>query len=188
MIGGEGVDRVLVHLGIHSVLPGDPRLWCRPARENGGPSGTPAHSSRLGTLDQGPLRTPPVRVDSAPHRGSNQIDRRPTRESTNVDVLSNVLQAVRLTGAVYFDIDASSPWVGESPGTQEIAAAIMPGAEHVISFHAVISGSCWATLSDGSAPPLQVEGGDVIVFPHGAPNVLSSSRGERGVPNMAMYY
>lgn len=105
-----------------------------------------------------------------------------------MDVLSNVLQAVRLTGAVYFDIDASSPWVGESPGTEEIAAAIMPGAEHVISFHAVISGSCWAAMSDDSLPPVLVESGDVIVFPSGAPNVMSSSRGDRSVPNMAMYY
>lgn len=105
-----------------------------------------------------------------------------------MDVLSNVLQAVRLTGAVYFDIDASSPWVGESPGTRQIAAAIMPEAEHVISFHAVISGSCWAAMSDDSVPPIKVEGGDVIVFPRGAPNVLSSARGERSVPNMAMYY
>jgi AraC-like DNA-binding protein len=105
-----------------------------------------------------------------------------------VDVLSNVLHAVRLTGAIYFDIDASSPWVGESPGTRQIAAAIMPGAEHIISFHAVMSGSCWAALGDGSLPPVLIEEGDVIVFPGGDPNVLSSSRGERSEPNMAMYY
>lgn len=72
-----------------------------------------------------------------------------------MDVLSDLLRAVRLTGAIYFDIDASSPWVGESPGTAEIAAAVIPGVEHVISFHAVLSGSCWAALGDGSAPPLR---------------------------------
>ena len=69
-----------------------------------------------------------------------------------MDVLSDVLRAVRLNGAVYFDIDAGCPWTGESPGTSEIAAAVMPGAEHVISFHAILSGSCWVALSDGSAP------------------------------------
>jgi AraC-like DNA-binding protein len=106
-----------------------------------------------------------------------------------VDVLSDVLRVVRLTGAVYFDIDASCPWVGESPGTAEIAAAIMPGVEHVISFHAVMSGSCWAALGDGSAPPQQLNAGDVVVFPGGAPNVMSSSPGTRGDPNpLAMYY
>jgi len=106
-----------------------------------------------------------------------------------MDVLSDLLRAVRLTGAIYFDVDASSPWVGESPGTAEIAAAVMPGVEHVISFHAVLSGSCWAALADGSAHPLRVNAGDVVVFPGGAPNVMSSLPGARAEPNpIAMYY
>jgi AraC-like DNA-binding protein len=106
-----------------------------------------------------------------------------------MDVLSDVLRAVRLTGAVFFDIDASSPWVGESPGTAEIAAAVMPGVEHVISFHAVLSGSCWAALGDGSEPAVRLNAGDVVVFPHGAPNVMSSSFGARGKPSpLTMYY
>jgi AraC-like DNA-binding protein len=106
-----------------------------------------------------------------------------------MDVLSDVLAAVRLTGAIFFDIDASSPWVGESPGTKEISAAIMPQAEHVISFHAVMSGGCWATLGDQDAPWTRIEAGDVVVFPRGGPNVLSSSPGTRGELNpLAMYY
>jgi AraC-like DNA-binding protein len=104
-----------------------------------------------------------------------------------MDVLSDVLRAVRLTGAVYFDIDASSPWVGESPDTRQIAASVMPGVEHVVSFHAVMSGSCWAALGDGSAPPLRLDAGDIVVFPSGAPNVMSSSLGARGEPNLAIY-
>ena len=105
-----------------------------------------------------------------------------------MDVLSDVLRAVRLTGAIYFDIDAGAPWVGESPSTAEIAAAVMPGSEHVISFHAVISGSCWASLTDGTLPPVRVDAGDVVVFPGGARNVMSSWPGARAEPNMAMYY
>lgn len=31
------------------------------------------------------------------------------------DVLSDVLRAVRLTGAVYFDFELSEPWVLEAP-------------------------------------------------------------------------
>ena len=105
-----------------------------------------------------------------------------------MDVLSDVLGAVRMTGAIFFDIDAGSPWIGESPETSAIATAIMPGAEHVISFHAVLSGSCWAAISNAGAPPVLVDEGDVVLFPTGAPNVLSSAPGVRGVPNMAMYY
>ncbi|RYE37672.1 MAG: AraC family transcriptional regulator, partial [Hyphomicrobiales bacterium] len=34
-----------------------------------------------------------------------------------MDILSDVLRAVRLSGALFFDIRASSPWVGASPNT-----------------------------------------------------------------------
>jgi AraC-like DNA-binding protein len=105
-----------------------------------------------------------------------------------MDVLSDVLGAIRLTGAIFFDIDAGEPWVGESPPTEAIAAAIMPEAQHIISFHAVLSGACWANLADGSVPPVRVEAGDVVLFPKGSSNVLSSRQGERGQPDMAMYY
>ena len=37
------------------------------------------------------------------------------------DVLSDVLRAVRLTGAVYFDFELSSPWVADAPPSREIA-------------------------------------------------------------------
>ena len=81
-----------------------------------------------------------------------------------------------------------TPWTGKSPGTAEIATAVMPGVEHIISFHAILSGSCWAALSDGSAPALNLTAGDVVVFPGGAPNVMGSEAGARGEPDMAMYY
>lgn len=105
-----------------------------------------------------------------------------------MDVLSDVLGAVRLTGAVYFDIDAGCPWVGESPDGGEIRAAVMPSAQHVIQFHAVLAGSCWAAVADRPDTAVQVNAGDVVVFPHGSPNTMSSARGLRGKPDMAMYY
>jgi AraC-like DNA-binding protein len=105
-----------------------------------------------------------------------------------MDILSDVLRAVRLSGALFFDIRASSPWVGASPSTADIAAAVMPGVEHVISFHAVISGSCWAALDKDPAPPIRMNPGDVVIFPGGAPNIMSSSPGGTGQPNMGIYY
>jgi Cupin len=47
----------------------------------------------------------------------------------STDVLSDVLRAVRLTGAVYFDFELSSPWVAEAPPSREIAATVMPGVQ-----------------------------------------------------------
>jgi AraC-like DNA-binding protein len=63
----------------------------------------------------------------------------------------------------------------------------MPGAEHVIHFHAVMSGNCWAGLSNESQPQVLAHPGDIIIFPKGHANVLSSTPGERDTPNMSMY-
>ena len=48
------------------------------------------------------------------------------------DVLSDVLGAVRLTGAIYFDFSLTAPWVAEAPPSHEIAGIVMPGSERVI--------------------------------------------------------
>lgn len=97
------------------------------------------------------------------------------------DTLSDVLRAVRLTGAVYFSIHASAPWVAETPPSREIGPHIMPGVEHVIEYHVVTAGSCWGGLRDEA--PIRLEAGDVIVFPQGDAHVLSSAPGMRGGPD-----
>jgi AraC-like DNA-binding protein len=101
------------------------------------------------------------------------------------DVLSDVLRAVRLTGAVFFDFELSSPWVAEAPPSREIAAKVMPGAQRVIEYHLIARGSCWAHAI-GDEPTLLREG-DVIVFPQGDAHVLASAPGMRAEPNMTMF-
>lgn len=98
-----------------------------------------------------------------------------------VDPLSDVLHAVHLTGAVFFDIDARAPFVAAAPPSRTIAPHVLRGAEHAIEFHVVTAGACWGGLADG--PPLRLEAGDVIAFPHGDAHVLSSAPGMRGPAN-----
>lgn len=93
------------------------------------------------------------------------------------DTLSDLLRAVRLRGAVFYYIDGVSPWVAEAPAAQEILPGIMPGAGHLMEFHAVASGSCWAALRGEN--PVRVEAGDIILFPQGDPHVMSSAPGLR---------
>ncbi len=93
------------------------------------------------------------------------------------DVLSDVLRSVRLTGAVYFDFELSSPWVAEAPPSREIAATVMPGAQRVIEYHLIARGSCWGHVV--GEPPIHLKEGDLIVFPQGDPHVLSSAPGMR---------
>jgi AraC-like DNA-binding protein len=93
------------------------------------------------------------------------------------DTLSEVLRAVRLTGAVFFKVDASAPWVAETPPGREIGPYIMPGVEHVIEYHVVTAGSCFGGLVDEK--PVRLEAGDIIVFPQGDRHTMSSAPGMR---------
>jgi AraC-like DNA-binding protein len=97
-----------------------------------------------------------------------------------VDVLSDLLRTVRLTGAVFFDVVAKSPWVAEQPGSKFVLPKILPGADHLISFHVVTDGRCFANIVGEKS--IQVEAGEVIVFTRGDPHVLSSSPGMRADP------
>ena len=96
----------------------------------------------------------------------------------STDVLSDVLRAVRLTGAVYFSIDASAPFAAEALPAGEVAPHVMPGIDHVIEYHLITRGSCWGGIV-GEEPVLLQEG-DIIAFPHGDPHTISSSPGMRG--------
>ncbi len=103
------------------------------------------------------------------------------------DALSDVLRAVRLQSAVFFDVEASSPWIAESPAANVLAPYVMPGAEHVIPFHVVTRGECWATLLPDPDTKLLLSEGDVVAFPQGDPHVMSSSPGMRAQPDLNVF-
>ncbi|HEX6049273.1 MAG TPA: AraC family transcriptional regulator [Gemmatimonadaceae bacterium] len=88
-----------------------------------------------------------------------------------VDVLSDVLRAVRLSAALFFVTDASSPWAIQVPPGTTLAPLVMPGAQNLISYHVVASGRCWCRVA--GAVPVRLDVGDVIVIPHGHSYALS---------------
>jgi len=93
------------------------------------------------------------------------------------DTLSDVLRGVRLRGAVFFNVTGSNEWAAEAPPAKEIAPLLMPGVEHVMEYHAVAQGSCWAGIPNG--PSMKLSTGDVVMFPHGDAHVVSSAPGMR---------
>lgn len=105
-----------------------------------------------------------------------------------MDVLSDVLLAVRLTGAVFFDVDARAPFAAESPALDAIADRVMTGAGHVIAFHVLTEGSCWAEAIGRAEPPVQLRAGEIVVFPFGDANVMASAPGMRATPDETLYY
>ena len=103
-----------------------------------------------------------------------------------MDALSDVLRAVRLTGAIFFDVRAAEPWVAETPAGESIVGAMFPGSEHLISYHVITQGSCWASVP--GEEPMQLTAGDIILLPHGHTHVLSSTPGLRKPADIAMYH
>jgi AraC-like DNA-binding protein len=89
-----------------------------------------------------------------------------------MDVLSDVLRVVRLSGAVFFTADFSSPWAIESPMPDMLATAVIPGAECVVLFHILVEGEC--EVACGTHPVTVMESGDVVVFPRGDQHTMRS--------------
>lgn len=70
------------------------------------------------------------------------------------DTRTDVLHAVHVSSAIFFDVRAASTWASEAPHTSAIRALVMPDALHLIEYHALLSGSCWAGFTDSSHQPL----------------------------------
>ena len=109
--------------------------------------------------------------DPAPHTGK--------------DVLSDVLRAVRLTGALFFRVCASSPWSVKVPDVDAFAHVLLPSAQHVISYHIVAEGSGWVGIGDDT--PIEFAAGDVLVIPQGDPYIMCSSLGAPIRPESARF-
>jgi AraC-like DNA-binding protein len=114
-------------------------------------------------LSSGPLAAAAEAVDRA--------------DAALVDTLSDVLEAVRLTGALFFLVDASTPWAAEAPCSAKLVSVILPRVQHVVSYHVITRGACWCEMP-GKAP-VRLEAGDVIVVPHGDEYALTSEPGVR---------
>jgi AraC-like DNA-binding protein len=90
-----------------------------------------------------------------------------------LDALSDLLRVVRLDGAYFYGVDARAPWAVESVPATRLAPRILPEFEHLISYHVLVSGTCWGGLV--GREPVRMEAGDVIVFPHGDAHRMSSA-------------
>jgi AraC-like DNA-binding protein len=85
-----------------------------------------------------------------------------------VDILTDVLDRVRLSGTLLFHYELGRPW--------SVALPRFPDAV----FHYLSRGSAIVTLEDG--PTLQMADGDFVLVARGEPHVLCSGRRTKPVP------
>ena len=98
-----------------------------------------------------------------------------------MDAFSEILSSVKLNGAVFFTAEFSAPWGFSAPASSTMAAKIAPGAEHLVLYHLVVDGGALIELPDGQSVELQP--GDVVIFPHGDAHHMSSKGAIRPFPD-----
>lgn len=102
-----------------------------------------------------------------------------------MDVLSEVLRVIRLSGAVHFCAEFSRPWAAISSVPELLATRHRPDAACIIPFHVVTRGHCMISCSQ--LPPIPLVAGDVIIFPRGDQHVMASDAGLVPVPTKEFY-
>lgn len=96
-----------------------------------------------------------------------------------MDVLSEVLKVVKLSGALYYNAEFSAPWRFRSPHSRVFAPYFSPAGGHVIIYHLLMEGHCTAGIESGER--IELNAGDVIIFPHGDPHSIGNGRGAKVV-------
>lgn len=90
-----------------------------------------------------------------------------------MDVLSEVLAAIRLDGAFYINAEFTAPWCVATKYGLHVASDRLPPADHVIFFHLLIDGHCSARLANRSET-VEAVTGDLLLFPHDDLHILGS--------------
>src|SRR5215470_7801541 len=89
-----------------------------------------------------------------------------------MDILTQVLRSVRLSGAVLFRGEFSSPWSLAAPDSRLAAPFLVPGVKSLIFFHVVTQGRCSVAVDREN--PIQLSTGDVIALPYGDPHAMGN--------------
>jgi AraC-like DNA-binding protein len=90
-----------------------------------------------------------------------------------MDILSDILHSLHLSGSLWCRTEAKAPW------------AMQFDAADVSQFHFIRRGNCFFQM-EGVAAPLPMASGDLIVLPHGHAHVLSDHPKTKPIPLVAL--
>lgn len=99
-----------------------------------------------------------------------------------MDALSEVLKVLQFSSAIFFNARFTAPWCFASPEADAVARQVNAGSERLLFYHLFVDGSCTVKL-DG-LPPLRLQAGDIILFPHGDAHTMASSEIRGPMPKL----
>jgi AraC-like DNA-binding protein len=112
-----------------------------------------------------------------------------------MDVLSEVLRAVKLRGALFFNGEFSSPWClrsAPSPPAVSYLSSLVGDSEaadfeppRLIIFHFLTEGHAYARLPDG--PREDLGPGDIVILPHGDEHFIGNGSPEKPVDSFKTF-
>ena len=94
-------------------------------------------------------------------------------------IVPQVLDLVRLNGAIFFRSDFRSPWAYTSPPVQELAEALPHAHGSLVLFHIIAEGHCWIAMDNIKR---NLSEGDVVVMPYGDAHSFGSAEYAEPVP------
>src|SRR5262245_64573744 len=89
-----------------------------------------------------------------------------------MDVLSEVLKAIKLDAAFFYNAEFTAPWSVREPRSEVVASHFPPVGGHVIIYHLITEGRCVASVEGGK--PIGIASGDIVIFPHGDAHILGN--------------
>ncbi|MET0514162.1 MAG: AraC family transcriptional regulator [Nitrospiraceae bacterium] len=89
-----------------------------------------------------------------------------------MDALSEALNSVRMTGAIFFDAICTAPWGFAVPAMKQAAHVLSPGTERLVGYHLVAEGTALVRLEGEADVP--VAAGDIVIIPHGDAHTVTN--------------
>ncbi len=90
-----------------------------------------------------------------------------------MEILSEVLKAVKLDGAMFYNAEFSAPWCARSIDARTVTSYLSPNSQHVIIFHLLTEGRGYAHV-EGDDRPVPLNAGDILIVPHGDAHILGN--------------
>ena len=91
-----------------------------------------------------------------------------------MDALSELLRAVKLSGAMFYVAEGSKPWRVLAPPASKLGKYVAPNASHVIEFHLVTQGVGYVRVGEETTP---FAAGDLFMIPHGDAHEMGNGSG-----------